>query len=117
MDLCDAFPLPLIFLVDCPGFIIGKEWERRSMLKWVARALHAHRRLSVPKLTVILRKAYGLAYWILGGKAMNSDAIVAWPTTSMTCLPRSMPHKGLPKNSCLMTSLIPGRLGLGCVRP
>jgi methylmalonyl-CoA decarboxylase subunit alpha len=86
MDLCDAFHIPLIFLVDCPGFIIGKEWERRSMLKWVARALHAHRRLSVPKLTVILRKAYGLAYWILGGKAMNPDTIVAWPTASMSLM-------------------------------
>ena len=86
MDLCDAFHIPLVFLVDCPGFIIGKEWERRSMLKWVARALHAHRRLTVPKLTVILRKAYGLAYWILGGKAMLPDAIVAWPTASMSLM-------------------------------
>jgi acetyl-CoA carboxylase carboxyltransferase component len=86
MELCDAFHIPLVFLVDCPGFIIGKEWERRSMLKWVARALHAHRRLTVPKLTVILRKAYGLAYWILGGKAMLPDAIVAWPTASLSLM-------------------------------
>jgi acetyl-CoA carboxylase carboxyltransferase component len=77
MDLCDAFHLPLVFLVDCPGFIIGKEWERRSMLKWVERALHMHRRLTVPQLTVILHKAYGLAYWILGGKAMLPDAMHA----------------------------------------
>jgi acetyl-CoA carboxylase carboxyltransferase component len=80
MDLCDAFHLPLIFLVDCPGFIVGKDWERKSMLKTVARALHVHRRITVPKLTIVVRKAYGLAYWILGGKAMNPDAIVAWPT-------------------------------------
>ena len=86
MDLCDAFHLPLIFLVDCPGFIVGKEWEKHSMLKTVARALHVHRRLTVPKLTVIVRKAYGLAYWILGGKAMNPDALVAWPTGSFSLM-------------------------------
>ena len=86
MDLCDAFHIPLIFLVDCPGFIVGKEWEKHSMLKTVARALHVHRRLTVPKLTVIIRKAYGLAYWILGGKAMNPDALVAWPTGSFSLM-------------------------------
>ncbi len=86
MDLCDAFHLPLIFLVDCPGFIVGKEWERRMMLKTVARALHVHRRITAPKLTVVMRKAYGLAYWIMGGKAMNPDAIVAWPTASFSLM-------------------------------
>ena len=86
MDLCDAFHLPLIFLVDCPGFIVGKEWEKHSMLKTVARALHVHRRLTVPKITVIVRKAYGLAYWILGGKAMNPDALAAWPTASFSLM-------------------------------
>jgi len=86
MDVCDAFHLPLIFLVDCPGFIVGKEWERRLMLKTVARALHIHRRITVPKLTVVMRKAYGLAYWIMGGKAMNPDAIVAWPTASFSLM-------------------------------
>ncbi|MGE0680403.1 MAG: acyl-CoA carboxylase subunit beta [Candidatus Binatia bacterium] len=86
MELCDAFHIPLLFLVDCPGFMIGKEWERRSMLKWVARALHAHRRVTVPKITMVLRKAYGLAYWILGGKAMLPDAIAAWPTASLSLM-------------------------------
>jgi methylmalonyl-CoA decarboxylase subunit alpha len=86
LDLCDAFHIPVIFLVDCPGFIIGKEWERRSMVTWVARALMAHRRLSVPKITVVLRKAYGLAYWIMGGKAMNPDLIAAWPTASFSLM-------------------------------
>lgn len=86
MDLCDAFHLPLIFMVDTPGFIVGKEWERRLMLKTVARALHIHRRITVPKLTVVMRKAYGLAYWIMGGKAMNPDAIAAWPTASFSLM-------------------------------
>jgi methylmalonyl-CoA decarboxylase subunit alpha len=86
MDLCDAFHIPLIFLVDCPGFIVGKDWEKRSMLKMVARALHIHRRITVPKITVVIRKAYGLAYWILGGKAMNPDAISAWPTASFSLM-------------------------------
>ncbi len=86
MDLCDAFHIPLVFLVDCPGFIVGREWEKHSMLKTVARALHVHRRLTVPKITVIIRKAYGLAYWILGGKAMNPDALVAWPTASFSLM-------------------------------
>jgi acetyl-CoA carboxylase carboxyltransferase component len=86
MDLCDAFHVPLVFLVDCPGFIVGKDWERRSMLKTVARALHVHRRITVPKLTIVVRKAYGLAYWILGGKAMNPDTIAAWPTASFSLM-------------------------------
>ncbi len=86
MDVCDAFNIPLIFLVDVPGFIIGKEWERKGMLKWVARSLRAHRQLTVPKLTVVIRKAYGLAYWIVGGKAMRPDMIVAWPTASFSLM-------------------------------
>lgn len=86
MDVCDAFHIPLVFPVDVPGFIIGREWERKGMLKWVARSLRAHRQLSVPKLTVVIRKAYGLAYWIAGGKVMRPDLIVAWPTASFSLM-------------------------------
>lgn len=56
------------------------------MLKWVARSLRAHRQLSVPKLTMVIRKAYGLAYWIVGGKAMRPDLIVAWQTASFSLM-------------------------------
>lgn len=86
MEVCDAFHIPLIFLIDVPGFIIGKDWERRSMVKWVARALFAHRKLTVPKISIVMRKAYGLAYWIMGGKAMLPDLIVAWPTASFSLM-------------------------------
>lgn len=87
MDLCDAFHIPLLFLIDTPGFIIGSQWERRGMVKGAARMLYIHRKIKVPKISVIIRKAYGLAYWVMGGKAMNPNFLYSWPIASMSLMP------------------------------
>lgn len=80
VDICDAFHIPLVFLTDCPGFLVGPDMERHRMVSLASRLLNSVIAASVPKVTVILRKAIGLAYLALGGKTMSPDAIVAWPT-------------------------------------
>jgi acetyl-CoA carboxylase carboxyltransferase component len=79
IELCDAYHIPLIFLQDCPGFLVGPEIERKRMVSLTARHMNAVLSASVPKVTVIIRKAIGLAYIALGGRAVGPDAIVAWP--------------------------------------
>jgi acetyl-CoA carboxylase carboxyltransferase component len=78
MVLCDSFNIPLVFLVDTPGFLVGLEGERKSAPAHIMNMIHALQMVSVPKLTVILRKSYGQAYLNLGG-GRNSDAIAVWP--------------------------------------
>jgi methylmalonyl-CoA decarboxylase subunit alpha len=80
VDICDAFHIPLVFLTDCPGFIVGPEIEDQRMVSLASRFLNTIIASSVPKVTIIVRKAIGLAYLALGGKTMGPDAIVAWPT-------------------------------------
>ncbi len=80
IDLCDAFHVPLVFLTDCPGFLVGTEVEKTQMVSLASRVLNTLTAASVPKVTVVLRKAIGLAYIAMGGRTMNPDAIVAWPT-------------------------------------
>ena len=77
--LCDAFDLPLVFCQDCPGFFVGTGVEHDGMLKHSIRLQSALSLARTPKLTVILRKAYGMAYFSLGGNDTGSDAVYAWP--------------------------------------
>ncbi len=77
--LCDAFDLPIVFLQDCPGFFVGTGVEHGGMLKHSIRLQSALSLARTPKLTVILRKAYGMAYFSLGGNDTGVDAIYAWP--------------------------------------
>lgn len=81
VDICNAFHIPLIFLTDCPGFIVGPKIEQHRMVSLAARLLNSVIAADVPKVTVIVRKAIGLAYLALGGKAMNPDLLVGWPTS------------------------------------
>ncbi|MGE0154195.1 MAG: acyl-CoA carboxylase subunit beta [Reyranellaceae bacterium] len=80
VDICDAFHIPLVFLADCPGFIVGPEIEDRRMISLTGRLLNSVLGATVPKTTIILRKAIGLAYIALGGRATFPEAIYAWPT-------------------------------------
>jgi acetyl-CoA carboxylase carboxyltransferase component len=77
--LCDAFDLPLVFLQDVPGFFVGREVEHAGMLKHAIRLQTALTLSQVPKLTVVMRKAYGMAYFSLGGNDTGVDAVYAWP--------------------------------------
>lgn len=79
IDLCDAYHVPLVFLQDCPGFLVGPEIERKRMVALTARLMNSVISASVPKVTIIIRKAIGLAYIALGGRAVGPDTIVAWP--------------------------------------
>jgi acetyl-CoA carboxylase carboxyltransferase component len=80
IDTCDAFHLPLVFLCDAPGFLVGPEIEKHRMISLATRLLNSVAAASVPKITIVARKAIGLAYIALGGRSMNPDTIVAWPT-------------------------------------
>ena len=79
VDLCDAFHIPLIFLCDTPGFLVGPEIERQRMVSHCARLLTSVMTASVPKITVVTRKAIGMAYIVMCGRACRPNLIVAWP--------------------------------------
>ncbi len=80
VDLCDAFHIPLLSLMDCPGFLVGPKIESQRMVSLKGRLLNSMFGASVPLVTVVLRKAIGLAYIALGGRAVDPDLLVAWPT-------------------------------------
>ena len=82
MVLCDSFNIPLVFLVDVPGFLIGVEGELRGMPGKVINWMNALSLVTVPKITVIMRKSYGQAYInMAGGK--NADEVACWPTADL----------------------------------
>ena len=80
VDVCDAFHVPLVFLTDCPGFLVGTAVERTQMVSLASRVLNTLIGTTVPKVTIVLRKAIGLAYIAMAGRTMGPDALVAWPT-------------------------------------
>jgi acetyl-CoA carboxylase carboxyltransferase component len=77
--LCDAFDIPILFFQDVPGFFVGKQVEHDGMLKHAIRLQSALALAETPKLTVLLRKSYGLAYFSLGGNDTGVDAVYSWP--------------------------------------
>ena len=82
MVLCDSFNVPLVFLVDVPGFLIGLEGEVRGMPGKVINWMNAMTLVTVPKITVIMRKSYGQAFInMAGGK--NADEVAVWPTADL----------------------------------
>ena len=78
MVLCDSFNIPIVFLVDVPGFLIGVEGELRGMPGKVINWMNALSLVTVPKITVIMRKSYGQAYINMGG-GRNADEVACWP--------------------------------------
>ncbi len=76
---CDAFNIPLLTLVDVPGFLPGVDQEYAGIIRHGAKLLYAYSEATVPKLTVILRKAYGGAYICMCSKHLGADMVVAWP--------------------------------------
>jgi acetyl-CoA carboxylase carboxyltransferase component len=77
--LCDAFGLPVVFLQDTPGFLVGTDVEHDRLLARSMLFLEALTLARVPRLSVVLRKAFGLAFFSMGGSNMGSDLLVAWP--------------------------------------
>ncbi|MEE4278565.1 MAG: carboxyl transferase domain-containing protein [Halieaceae bacterium] len=83
---CNAFNLPLVTFVDVPGFLPGLEQEYGGIIRHGAKMLFAYSASTVPKLTVILRKAYGGAYLAMCGKDLGADRVFAWPTAEVAVM-------------------------------
>jgi acetyl-CoA carboxylase carboxyltransferase component len=83
---CNVFNIPLITLVDVPGFLPGVEEERGGIIRHGAKMLHAFASCTVPKLTVILRKAYGGSYLAMCSQEMRADMVYAWPSAEIAVM-------------------------------
>jgi propionyl-CoA carboxylase beta chain len=83
---CDAFNIPIITFVDVPGFLPGVDQEHGGIIKNGSKLLYAYCEATVPKLTVIVRKAYGGAYDVLGSKHIRADFNFAWPTAEIAVM-------------------------------
>jgi propionyl-CoA carboxylase beta chain len=83
---CDAFNIPLVTFVDVPGFLPGTAQEHGGIIRNGAKLLYAYAEATVPKLTVITRKAYGGAYDVMSSKHIRADYNVAWPTAEIAVM-------------------------------
>jgi propionyl-CoA carboxylase beta chain len=83
---CDCFNIPIVMLVDVPGFLPGTEQEYNGIIRRGAKLLYAYGEATVAKITVITRKAYGGAYCVMGSKDMGCDVNVAWPTAQIAVM-------------------------------
>jgi acetyl-CoA carboxylase carboxyltransferase component len=86
VNLCDAFEIPLVFLQDVPGFMVGSKVEQQGIIRHGAKMLYAVASATVPKLTVVLRKAYGAGYYVMNGRAYEPDLLVAWPGAEISVM-------------------------------
>ena len=86
VSFCDAFNLPIITLVDTPGFYPGKDLEWRGMIRHGAQLVFAYARATVPRICVILRKSYGGAYIVMDSKTMGNDLCLAWPWAELAVM-------------------------------
>ena len=83
---CDCFNIPLVAFVDVPGFLPGTNQEWGGIIRHGAKLLYAFSEASVPKLTVIIRKAYGGAYCVMNSKHIGADYNFAWPTAEIAVM-------------------------------
>ena len=81
VQICDAFNIPLVTLVDVPGFLPGVDQEHGGIIRHGAKLLYAYCEATVPRIQVILRKAYGGAYIVMDSRSIGADLSFAWPTT------------------------------------
>jgi len=84
--MCDAFNIPLVYLMDVPGFMVGSQVEKEGIIRHGAKMLYATSEATVPKVTVIMRKAYGAGYYVMNGKGYQPDTIVAWPFAEISVM-------------------------------
>ena len=83
---CDAFNIPIVTLVDLPGYLPGIDQEHMGVIRHGAKVLYAYSEATVPKITVILRKAYGGGYIAMGSRHLRSDFVFAWPTAEIAVM-------------------------------
>jgi acetyl-CoA carboxylase carboxyltransferase component len=83
---CDAFNIPLVTFVDCPGFMPGTVQEHGGIIRHGAKIVYAYSEATVPKVSVVTRKAYGGAYIVMSSKYIRTDLVYAWPTAEIAVL-------------------------------
>ena len=86
IQTCNAFNVPLLFLADVPGFMIGTAVERQGIIRHGAKMISAVSEATVPKISVIVRKAYGAGLYAMAGPAFEPDACIALPTASIAVM-------------------------------
>jgi acetyl-CoA carboxylase carboxyltransferase component len=86
IQICDAFNIPLVFLMDVPGFMVGSKVEHGGIIRHGAKMLHAMAAATVAKLTVVVRKGYGAGYYVMAGRAFEPDLLVAWPGAEISVM-------------------------------
>jgi acetyl-CoA carboxylase carboxyltransferase component len=86
IQLCDAFNVPLLYLADVPGFMIGTKVERQGIIRAGAKMIAAVSEATVPKISVVVRKAYGAGLYAMGGPAFEPDACIALPSASIAVM-------------------------------
>jgi acetyl-CoA carboxylase carboxyltransferase component len=84
--MCDAFNVPLLYLVDVPGFLVGSAVEKEGIIRHGAKMLYATSEATVPKITIVMRKAYGAGYFVMCGKGYQPDLLVAWPFAEISVM-------------------------------
>jgi len=83
---CDAFDIPIVTLVDLPGYLPGVDQEHAGVIRHGAKVLYAYSEATAPKITVILRKAYGGGYIAMGSRHLRADFVFAWPTAEIAVM-------------------------------
>ncbi|HET92204.1 MAG TPA: acyl-CoA carboxylase subunit beta [Chloroflexi bacterium] len=83
---CDAFSIPLVTFVDCPGFMPGSVQEHGGIIRHGAKIVYAYSEATVPKITIVVRKAYGGAYIVMSSKYTRTDLVYAWPTAEIAVM-------------------------------
>ncbi|MHA2647154.1 MAG: acyl-CoA carboxylase subunit beta, partial [bacterium JZ-2024 1] len=83
---CDCFNIPIVTLEDVPGFLPGIEQEHGGIIREGAKIVYAYSEATVPKITVVLRKAFGGAYCVMGSKHLSGDINLAWPTAELAVM-------------------------------
>src|SRR5438045_4160470 len=86
INLMNAYGIPLVYLMDVPGFMVGTKVEEAGIIRHGAKMLYATANATVPKVTVVLRKAYGAGYYVMCGRAYEPDLIVAWPSAEISVM-------------------------------
>lgn len=84
--LCDAFGIPLVFLHDVPGFVVGTAVERQGIIRHGAKMLFAVSEATVPKISIVVRKSYGAGYFVMNGMAYESDYLAVWPAAEIAVM-------------------------------
>jgi acetyl-CoA carboxylase carboxyltransferase component len=86
VQLCDAFSIPLLFLADVPGFMVGSAVEKQGIIRHGAKMITAISEATVPKICVIVRKAYGAGLYAMAGPGFEPDATIALPTAKIAVM-------------------------------